>query len=153
MSVSVLSATLVAAQSPEQPLKPVKVIVNGKTHASVLEYRREKLERLLHKALADQKFRDFSEDELCGMIKSVRDQQVSVTPSSQSEETTDTAPLMNTRFFSEPAVLQTQEIREMLDEYQQGHSGTKPLAIDPTKVKNVIISPDPVVEGIPLKGK
>jgi len=140
----VLSNNLSEAQDQKDSSGLVEVVIQGKKYQSIRAYKQEQIKNILMRVLSSYDLKEFSEDELCTMIKEIRDgQQTSDADPKNDLELTDqgsNGAVRNKRINEEnnrdPSVAQMQE---MLKSYLDEHESVDPSFVDPDKVKSIIL--------------
>lgn len=123
----------------------VEMIMDGKRYGSIHEYRLTQIKNILISALSADNLQAFTDDELCEVIKEVRDQQIS------GKSSSEVAPHSNLETFIQEQDRQSGEngtldldsaqMQEMLQSYYEEHEESDPILIDPKKVKSILIEP------------
>jgi len=133
------------AQAQEVSSGGVEVVIQGKQYESVRAYKREQIKEVLLRALSSKNLKEFSEDELCGIIKEARKQQTAGSSSKETLESPSQRPdksLQGQQAVEEDATgFSPRQMQEMLEGYLKEHKDAKPLFVDPDKVKSIIIEP------------
>lgn len=134
------------AGDPSDSSEAVEVIVQGKRYKSILAYKREQTRSNLTRILSSENLREFSEEELCNIIKEVRKRQTADSLPQETLESTDSddfrdLPLDQEIIEEDTPNLGVSEMKEMLREYLQEHKEADPVLLDPDKVKSIIVEP------------
>ncbi len=125
---------------------PVKIIVDGKRYPSLHAYKLKRLKEELKQVLSAGQIREFSEEELCAIIKELKEPDADGnSPDTQKEETRSPSPDA-TGDIKEPSRgpdkdPDTVQMKEMLHDYLNRHKDVSPVVFDPQKVKTIIIQP------------
>lgn len=131
----------------------VEVVVQGRQYPSMRAYKREQIKAALQRVFSSQDLGAFSEDELCEIIKDVRQQQTaggsSKEPSGTAARSPDETPQGQEAAEGSGRGLSDSQMREMLKDYLREHTDAGTLLIDPGKVKDMIIGPAGQPEDIP----
>jgi hypothetical protein len=134
------------------PSDAVKIVIDGKQYASILEYRRQKIKSVLTRALSADDLQMFTEEDLCGIVKEIRKQQAANSTNPKPDEPENPRPDIPKddqqglgKSALDPGHSQKQE---MSDNYQNEREGAEPVVLDPDKVRNIIIEPKMGSEGI-----
>lgn len=116
----------VYAQPPDPASPTVEVVIDGKEYASVHAYQREKLKARLKTALIPADWREFNDQELCAIIQELSQSQNAAGPAQKPAEN---------------AV--HEQMQEMLQDFLATHDDVRPVDVDPSKVKTILIQPKP----------
>jgi len=131
------------AQAQQVPSGKIEIIADGKRYESVLAYKREQIRKILIRALSSMNLHEFSEEELCDIIKEVRIMQgvniplkdVKVPEKQQSDEL-----LRNQQKIQIDAQdFSAFQMQKMLRNHYKENPDSSPLLLDSDKVKNFII--------------
>jgi len=129
----------------EVPSDTVEIIVGGERYESILAYQREQIKNILLNALAAYDLQMFTEEELCGVIRKVRNQKIadtsSIEPNELRHSQSDTQKQDQRNSEKDTLDPGLSQMKEMLKDYLREHGDTDPVLLDPDKVKNVIIEP------------
>jgi len=130
----------------------VEIIADGERYGSIRAYRRQQIKDILTNALSVDNLQMFTEEELCEMIKEVRSQQNTDTPSKKPGNSTDIKPdiqQQDQEIIEENALdLSSSELQEMLDGYFKAHVETDQSLLNSSKIKSIIIEPEAESEAI-----
>ena len=141
----VLTHGVTLAQAQEAPAHAVEIIADGKRYESVHTYKHEQIKNILTQALSSINLHNFSEEELCDMIKEVRSLQTENAPTDavhEPKKKQSSALLMERQSIEEEAQdLNTSQMQEMLGDYFKEHKDVTPFLVDPDKTKNIFIKP------------
>ena len=144
------SSSLYAQQiSPDA----IEVVVDGKRYRSIQDYRRDRIKDVLSDTLSESDLGMFTSEELCGIIKEIREQKISDVSSTipkKLENLQSDARQQSRHNVKEDVLdLSPSQMQDMLDRYYKEHKELDPILLDPEKVKNIIIEPKSGSETIP----
>lgn len=123
-----------SAEVSGDPSADVEVTIGGKTYPSVRAYKLAWLKEYLRKELPSGVLGQFEPQEICDVIRQIKQQQTQVEASAGLQN----QPLDNSRGVAEDV----REMEEMLRDYQDEHQDAHRLpAIDPARMKTIIIDP------------
>lgn len=126
----ILPAGYVFAQAAETSRDPVEIFANGKRYPSVHAYKLQRLKDDLRGVLSPAELREFSAQEISAVIREIKTQPpvMAQTPAQEVK-----APATDA---------QIGEMEEMLKDYNAAQNRDNPsLAVDPAKVKTVVVNP------------
>ncbi len=131
----------------------IEVVVDGKRYRSIQDYRRDRIKDILSDTLSTSDLGMFTSEELCGIIKEIREQKisdVSFTIPKKLENLQSDARQQSRHNVKEDVLdLSPSQMQDMLDRYFKEHKELDPILFDPEKVKNIIIEPKSGSETIP----
>ena len=137
MAASAVLTGLSRAQEHHDSAGEVEIFIQGKKYTSLRDYKRHQINISLREALSTGNFKDFSFDELCEILKEVRESKL--TEAEPENAVMQEKPRAERMESLAPGVNQMQD---MLEEYLQEHEEAEPILMDPQKVKSVIIQTD-----------
>ena len=127
------------AQAQQGPSHEVEIVVEGKRYESVPAYKREQIKKALIRSLSSMSLHSFSEEELCDIIKGVRNLQIAGTSTNEAIDPKKQkfGELQENQQKTEGDVhdLGASQMQEMLNDYFKKHKdedGDVPDAISNT---------------------
>ncbi len=136
------SSSLYAQQIPPNA---IEIVVDGKRYRSIQDYRRDRIKDVLSDTLSASDLGMFTSEELCGIIKEIREQKisdVSSTTPKKLENLQSNAKQQSQHSVKEDVLdLSPSQMQDMLDRYFREHKELDPILLDPEKVKNIMIEP------------
>ena len=131
----------------------IEVVVDGKRYRSIQDYRRDRIKDVLSDTLSTSDLEMFTSEELCGIIKEIREQKFpdvpSVIPKKLENLQFDARQQSRHNVKEDVLDLSPSQMQDMLDRYFKEHKELDPILFDPEKVKNIIIEPKSGSETIP----
>ena len=144
------TSSLYAQQIPPDV---IEIVVDGKRYRSIQDYRRDRIKDVLSDTLSESDLEMFTSEELCGIIKEIREQKISDVSSTipkKLENLQSDARQQSRHNVKEDVLdLSPSQMQDMLDRYYKEHKELDPILLDPEKVKNIIIEPKSGSETIP----